>query len=60
MKFSVNFFLKKKKKTPINIIYVQRGPIQSGLSMYAVSVNFFYLLSCKDINTRSAYTSIDD
>lgn len=53
------FFL-KKKKPPINIIYVQRGPIQSGLSMYAVSVNFFYLLSCEDINTRSAYTSIDD
>lgn len=50
----------KKKKTPINIIYVQRGPIQSGLSMYAVSVKNFYLLSCKDINTRSAYTSIDD
>lgn len=44
------FFL-KKKKPPINIIYVQRGPIQSGLSMYAVSVNFFYLLSCDDINT---------
>lgn len=60
MKFSVNFFL-KKNKTPINIIYVQRGPyIQSGLSMYAFSVNFFYLLSCEDINTRSAYTSIDD
>lgn len=59
MKFSVNFFL-KKKKTSINIIYVQRGPIQSGLSMYAFSVNFFYLLSCEDINTRSAYTSIDD
>lgn len=59
MKFSVNFFL-KKKKTSINIIYVQRGPIQLGLSMYAVSVNFFYLLSCEDINTRSAYTSIDD
>lgn len=49
-----------KKKTPIDIIYVQRGPIQSGLSMYAFSVNFFYLLSCEDINTRSAYTSIDD
>lgn len=63
MKFSVNFFLKKQKQTSINIIYVQRGPIQSGLSMYmmyAVSVNFFYLLSCEDINTRSAYTSIDD
>lgn len=60
MKFSVNFFLKKKKKTSINIIYVQRGPIQSGLSMYAVSVKNFYLLSCEDINTRSAYTSIDD
>lgn len=32
-----------KKQTPINIIYVQRGPIQSGLSMYmyAFSVNFF-------------------
>lgn len=60
MKFSVNFFLKKKKKTSINIIYVQRGPIQSGLSMYAVSVKIFYLLSCEDINTRSAYTSIDD
>lgn len=59
MKFSVNFFL-KKKKTSINIIYVQRGPIQSGLSMYAVSVKSFYLLSCEDINTRSAYTSIDD
>lgn len=59
MKFSVNFFL-KKKKTSINIIYVQRGPIQSGLSMYAFSVNIFYLLSCEDINTRSAYTSIDD
>lgn len=59
MKFSVNFFL-KKKKTPINIIYVQRGPIQSGLSMYAFSVKIFYLLSCEDINTRSAYTSIDD
>lgn len=59
MKFSVNFFL-KKKKTSINIIYVQRGPIQSGLSMYAVSVKKFYLLSCEDINTRSAYTSIDD
>lgn len=41
-------------------MYVQGGPIQSGLSMYAVSVNFFYLLSCEDINTRSAYTSIDD
>lgn len=49
-----------KKKTPIDIIYVQRGPIQSGLSMYAFSVKFFYLLSCEDINTRSAYTSIDD
>lgn len=48
------------KKTSINIIYVQRGPIQSGLSMYAVSVKKFYLLSCEDINTRSAYTSIDD
>lgn len=59
MKFSVNFFL-KKKKTSINIIDVQRGPIQSGLSMYAVSVKKFYLLSCEDINTRSAYTSIDD
>lgn len=44
----------------INIIYVQRGPIQSGFSMYAVSVKKFYLLSCEDINTRSAYTSIDD
>lgn len=58
MKFSVYFF--QQKKTPINIIYVQRGPIQSGLSMYAVSVKKIYLLSCKDINTRSAYTSIDD
>lgn len=32
MKFSVNFFL--KKQTPINIIYVQRGPIQSGLDQH--------------------------
>lgn len=54
------FFSKKKNKTPINLIYVQRGPIQSGFSMYAVSVKNFYLLSCEDINTRSAYTSIDD
>lgn len=54
------FFSKTKTKTPKNIIYVQRGPIQSGLSMYAVSVKNFYLLSCEDINTRSAYTSIDD
>lgn len=53
-------FFSEKKNPPINIIYVQRGPIQSGLSMYAFSVNFFYLLSCEDINTRSAYTSIDD
>lgn len=53
-------FFSKKKKTPINIIYVQRGPIQSGLSMYAFSVKKIYLLSCEDINTRSAYTSIDD
>lgn len=54
------FFSKTKTKTPKNIIYVQRGPIQSGLSMYAFSVKNFYLLSCEDINTRSAYTSIDD
>lgn len=53
-------FFSKKKNPTINIIYVQRGPIQSGLSMYAVSVKNFYLLSCEDINTRSAYTSIDD
>lgn len=53
-------FFSEKKKTSINIIYVQRGPIQLGLSMYAVSVKKFYLLSCEDINTRSAYTSIDD
>lgn len=53
-------FFSEKNPPPITIIYVQRGPIQSGLSMYAFSVNIFYLLSCEDINTRSAYTSIDD
>lgn len=56
----LSIFFLKKKKTPINIIYVQRGPIKSGLSMYAFSVKKIYLLSCEDINTLSAYTSIDD
>lgn len=49
MKFSVNFFLKKKPTNKYNLMYVQRRPIQSDLSMYAFSVNFFYLLSCEDI-----------
>lgn len=57
MKFSLNFFL-KKKKTPINIIYIQRGPIQSGLSMYTFSVKKFYLLSCKDILTLEVHTHL--
>lgn len=53
-------FFSEKKTPPINIIYIQRGPIQSGLSMYAFSLKKIYLLSCEDINTGSAYTSIDD
>lgn len=58
MKFSDNFFLKKKPTNKYNLC--TKRSIQSGLSMYAFSVKKFYLLSCKDINTRSAYTSIDD